>query len=297
MALKIGVVFGSTGGTKLYRTVRSFRKMEPDLPIHVVIDESSFTWKHNPASPSELLDAVQCPIKCVINKAHINGCLNSCIDWVGELGYDYACLFHDDLVFSPLPEHAGSISKWLDNEELILKSSGIRLSHFETFTNDIDSRRPSEEWDKEDLESEELWQFLKGYTCIDGTEIRPPNKSFWFKYEGPDKVRKWNRLGPTGQIVPVQTWRDVGRFDEKEGIFYDQEYPSECYFRKLPPVWSVPNFPYIHLHNQSMNPWGDPAPGPWSDCMKAYGLRFKARFDKPEPWAAFWGDDWEEKWA
>jgi hypothetical protein len=290
----VGIVFASTGGNKMVRTLRSFQKMEPDTPVHIVFDVSSHSWqidKNNP--PKEWFE--QQPgvevIYLVQNNAHINGALNAGIGWMEHLGFKYAALFHDDLVFSPLAEHQRSISNWWRCTEPLLRiSSGFRFTHFETFVPEEDSRRKPEDWDKEDLESEELWQYLKGHSMVDGREIRPPGRSFWFKYEGPDVVRKWNRLGPTGQVVPIKTWRWVGRFDEKEGIFYDGEYPSECFRRGLPPVYAVTNFPYIHLHNQTMNPWRDPAPGVWGDTMAAYVKRFGA------DWAGFWKDDWEAKW-
>lgn len=297
--MNIGVVFASTGGNKVVRTVRSFQRMEPGLTCHIVMDMDSNTYKltNQIESSNWLLNNPGVRLRAVHNKAHINGALNQALRWMAQEGYEYACLFHDDLVFSHLPIHRGSLSAWFSSAFITRNSSGLRFSHFETFVPDLDSRRHADEWDKEDLESDELWKFLSTFTRIDGTEIRPPGRSFWFKYEGPDINRKWNRLGPTGQIVPIKTWKEVGEFDEKDGIFYDQEYPSECYRRGLPPVYSVTNFPYIHLHNQSMNPWGDPAPGLWGDTMKAFGKRFERRYDKPDPWAAFWGDDWERLWV
>jgi len=300
--MKVGFAIGSTGGNKLGRTVRTLSQMEPEYPIHVVLDVASKTWKNSGLSPS--LDWLEYDKKTTVlvrpfeNSAHINGTLNECMRWLQELGYTHVCLFHDDLVFSPLPEHVGSISKWFDSFLLDpSKSSGIKFSQFETFVPDEDSRRHPDEWDKEDLRSPELWKFLKcHYSQIDGSPVCPPEKSFWFKYEGSDKVRKWNRLGPAGQVVPIETWEKVGGFDETEGIFYDGEYPSECFRRGLPPIWAVTNFPFIHLHNQSMNPWFDPAPGLFGDTMKAYAKRFPGNHNKPDAWAAFWGDTWEEEW-
>lgn len=287
----VGVVFASTGGNKMVRTLRSFRKMEPSLEIHIVFDISCQTWKASDGGErKEFENQPGVYTKYCTNHAHINGNLNNGMRWMQELGYSHAALFHDDLVFSPLPEHRGSISQWF-RPEVIQYNSGIRFSHFETFVPDLDSRRHANEWDRENLENDELWEFLKGYTMIDGTDVRPPLRSFWFKYEGPDKIRKWNRLGPTGQIVPIDTWSQLGEFDEKDGIFYDGEYPSECFYRGLPPVYAVTNFPYIHLHNQTMNPWGDPAPGLFGDTMKAYSKRYNC-----DGWAGFWGGDWEQKW-
>jgi len=283
--MSIGTVFATTGGSKLARCLRSFARMEPDVQPHVVLDTSSNTWKRN-----QRLDVPpNTPVRHIVNSAHINGVLNAALEWMKELGHTHAALFHDDLIFSPLPEHRYSLSEWFTHP-LVQTSSGLRYSHFETFVPEVDSRRASEVWEYEDLESPELWTFLKTFTMCDGVDCRPPGRSFWFKYEGPDKVRKWNRLGPTGQIVPLATWEQVGKFDEVEGIFYDGEYPSECFKRKLPPVYAVTNFPYIHLHNQSMNPWGDPAPNGFGNTGAAYERRYHA------DWPGFWGGDWEEKW-
>jgi hypothetical protein len=290
--MSIGVVFATTGGPKIERCLRSFARIESDLhaQAHVVLDATSNTWLRHPR-----MDVGTIPVRSVSNGAHINGILNHALHWMKELGHSHALMFHDDLIFSPLPQHQGSISKWLDIPQ-VLSGSGISFGHFETFTQE--GRRPSEIWDYEDLEGTRLWNYLASLTepIEGGVDLRPPGVSYWFRSEGADKVRKWNRLGPTGQIVPISTWESVGRFDETAGIFYDQEYPSECFRRKLPPIWAVPNFPWIHLHNQSMNPWGDPAPNAFSNTGAAYEKRFGARDNRAEGWAGFWGSNWEEEW-
>ena len=288
--MKIGTVFASTGGNKLARSIRSFHRMEPQLNLHVVFDVGSNSWQQRNHGTTQWVEARHY-VKTryfPANRAHINGTLNEGMRWMAELGFDHVLLLHDDLIFSPLWRHRHALSKWFDKAPV---GTGMRFAHLETFVPDTDRRRRSEDWDREDLEGKSLWRFLTKYNKFhDGWELRPPGASFWFKYEGPDKVRKWNRLGPTAQLVPVKSWAEVGGFDEHDGIFYDQHYPSECFKRKMAPVWAVPNFPHIHLHNQSMNPWGDPAPGPWGDSMLAFEKRYGAN------WAGFWKDDWEEKW-
>jgi hypothetical protein len=293
MTIRTGVVIASTGGTKLTRTLRSLRRMEPDLAPHVVLDVSSNTWRQDPHCniPNDV------PLLRIENRAHINGTLNAAMAWMATQGFSHAALFHDDLVFSPLPQHRGSLSRWFDIPQ-VASGSGISFGHFETFTGDTDGRRSPAQWDLESLEDDALWRFLAALPDPPpgGVDFYPPDRTFWFRAEGADKVRKWNRLGPTGCIVPVATWEALGRFDEHDGIFYDQEYPSECFRRKLPPIYAVPNFPYIHLHNQSMNPWGDPASGLFGNTGAAYERRFGARDNRACGWAGFWGDNWEAEW-
>jgi len=144
------------------------------------------------------------------------------------------------------------------------------------------------------MEDPALWEYLKeAYSTVafDGQDINPPGRSFWFRYEGPRGICKWNRLGPTGQVFPIATWEKLGRFDEVDGIFYDSEYPTECFLKKLPPVYAVTNFPFIHLHNQSVNPWADPARGVWGDTEGAFKKRYGGT--REEIWWGAWPDRWE----
>ena len=291
---KVGVVIASTGGNKLLRCVRSLRKMEPKIEIYIQLDQSTVTY-HMLATPMEALRNIPDTrfMELGVNKGYVNGGLNKAIEWVKNMEYDYACLFQDDLIFSPLEEHRHSISQYFEHP-LLAQSSGLRFSHFETLTPTVDMRRSPQEWDREDMESPELWQYLKqAYATVafDGQDICPPGRSFWFRYEGPNKIAKWNRLGPTGQIIPIATWEQVGRFNEHDGIFYDSEYPTECFLRKLPPVYAVTNFPFIHLHNQSVNPWADPARGVWGDTEGAFKKRYGGT--REEIWWGAWTERWE----
>ncbi len=289
---KVGLVIASTGGNKLLRCVRSLRRMEPDLIIHAMLDRSSITYQMLP-TPVDALTAIDhVHLKYIApHQGFVNGGLNRAIEWMQDSGYDYACLLQDDLVFSPLPAHQHSLSEWFDNP-LLAQSSGLRFNHFETLTPTVDLRRAPHEWDREDLEDTDLWTYLaEQYPgARDGQDICPPGRSFWFRYEGPDRTRKWNRLGPTGQVVPIATWQSLGRFNETDGIFYDSEYPTECFLRHLPPVYAVMNFPFIHLHNQSVNPWADPARGVWGDTEGAFRKRYGGSREQ------VWKGDWEEKW-
>ena len=291
---KVGVVIASTGGQKLLRCVRSLRRMEPDLDIHCILDTTTVTYRMLATPVQEILNQQKVRVAYVSNnKGFVNGGLNLAIQWMQELGFDYACLFQDDLIFSPLPEHVGSISQWFQHP-LLAQSSGLRFSHFETLTDNVDMRRAPHEWDREDMEGEDLWRYLQeAYATVafDGQDIRPPGRSFWFRYEGPRQTCKWNRLGPTGQIVPIATWESLGRFNETDGIFYDSEYPTECFLRRLPPVYAVTNFPFIHLHNQSVNPWADPARGVWGDTEGAFKKRYGGT--REEIWWGAWPERWE----
>jgi hypothetical protein len=140
-----------------------------------------------------------------------------------------------------------------------------------------------------DLESESLWKQLSNFSRENAYRIQPEQADWFCHYEGCDKVRKWNRLGPTGQVVPIATWLQVGKFDEVDYVHYDQDYTIKCFRMGLTPNYAVPNVPWLHLHNQSMNPWFDPAPGEWGR-REAMIRKFGA------DWPGIWGDDWEEKW-
>lgn len=291
---KVGVVIASTGGNKLLRCVRSLRRMEPDLDIFVQVDQSTVTYRML-GTPFDELQKTPAVYTYFVkdNEGYVNGGLNKAIELMQRTSHDYACLFQDDLIFSPLPEHRHSISQWFDHP-LLTQSSGLRFSHFEALTPTVDLRRSPLEWDREDMEGEDLWRFLaEQYVTVafDGQDINPPGRSFWFRYEGPRRIEKWNRLGPTGQIIPIATWEQVGRFNEHDGIFYDSEYPTECFLRHLPPVYAVTNFPFIHLHNQSVNPWADPARGVWSDTEGAFKKRYGGT--REEIWWGAWPERWE----
>jgi hypothetical protein len=293
---KVGIAFASTGGYKTVRAIETFRKMEPDFSVHVVIDVSSRSWRERGKQFDGQIHRSADYVKYVENHAHINGTLNRAVEWLRDLECSHACLFQDDIVFSPFELHVGSMSRWFTDE--LLSKSGITFPHFECYkidNSDPYARRHPSEWDQLDLTSDILWQQLMTFQR-NGSPIYPRDADWYCKYEGPDKLRKWNRLGPTGSVIPIATWELLGGFDEREGLFYDQEYASECFRRKLPPIYAVPAIPWLHLHNQSMNPWFDAAPGPWSDTMSAYAKRFGTRDATRDPWAGFWLDTWEEEW-
>ena len=43
--MNTGVVFATTGGSTIIRSVRSFNLSHPDIDVHVIIDRSSNAWK------------------------------------------------------------------------------------------------------------------------------------------------------------------------------------------------------------------------------------------------------------
>ena len=289
--MNVGVVFASTGGNKIVRAVRSFQRMEPGLPVQVNIAINTNTYRHLNRHHELQLLGLGVKVCHVQPQGFVNGGMNAAVASMQRLGCDYACVLHDDLVFSHLPEHRHAISKWFDSEYLE-KSSGLSFSHFEALVPDpgADLRRHPQDWDKEDLESDELWRFLSTVQIAQNVDICPPGASYFFRYEGPDVVRMWNRLGPTCLIVPISTWERLDRFSETNGIYYDDEYATECFLRGLPPIYAVTNFPFIHLHNQSVNPWTDPAQGPWGDTVGSYIRRYGTNK------VGVWKDDWEERW-
>lgn len=289
--MKTAIAFASTGGQKMVRALRSLRRTEPELPVHIILDISSKTWKENSnPSPEYFEQQPNVKLKCVHNVAYINGALNAGMRWIAELGYDYGCLFHDDVIFSPLLAHQGHLSEWfkrLESEAELRKCSALTLSYMQAFVpNDVWKRSPME-WDAMDLESESLWQTLCPLGKPAGTytelghayEIHLPE--FFVQYHGVKEMCRGYRLGPPGQIVPVTTWDAIGGFDETEGIFYDIQYPAECAARDLPSVQTIPNIPHLHLHNQSIG-FADPAFGVWADTMAAFTRRYGE-------YGAFWG--------
>jgi aryl-phospho-beta-D-glucosidase BglC (GH1 family) len=62
--------------------------------------------------------------------------------------------------------------------------------------------------------------------------------------------------GPTGQIIPIATWGQIGRFDE-EGILR-QRYPQNVSW-KLPPVYANEFSVYSSAQSGPVNPWADHA--------------------------------------
>jgi hypothetical protein len=287
----VGILFATTGGYKAIRAIDSFKKMEPELEVHAIVDISSNYWKQQGHTlTATLRDAVDGNLLLRENSAHINGILNQGIELLADAGYPYVCVFHDDLVFSPFNGHKSSVSKWFTPE--LLSKSAITFCHLECFkisqTEQWARRHPSE-WDKLDLTSSSLWQQLMQFKRGNAAPIYPRDADWYCHYEGCDLVRKWNRLGPTGFVIPVKTWEQVGRFDEIDCVHYDQDYTIKCFRAGLPPNYAVPNVPWLHLHNQSMNPWYDPAPGDWGRT-EAMVRKFGGN------WEQIWGNDWEERW-
>jgi hypothetical protein len=295
--MKIGVVFIATGGPKVMRAVRSLRHMEPDIPIHVLMDMTTNTYFRNQSNPS-LDDLRTLPNVKVLglreNSAMVNGAFNAGVAWMEELGFDRACCLHDDLIFPSLLETQGYLSNWfhlLETEADFREASGIAFGHFEALVfwpgnikhQSGNWHRAPAEWDTMDLESEEVWKRL----CVDGVpehEVDFPSMNFFTLYEGLrgyDRCRYLTRLGPTGFIIPIHTWRAIGGFDEQFGIFYDIVYPSECAVRGLNPIIVAPNSPFLHLHNQT-TAFGDPVRGVWGDTLGAFKVKYGMDID------AFW---------
>lgn len=284
----IGVCFVGTGGNKMVRALRSFRRSEPSLPVHIVFDTSTNSWARNsqvyPASLFENESNVL--VRCIANSAYVNGAYNQAMRWLNELGYTHACMFHDDTIFSPLPEHVGHISEWLkrvDTDPELQSASGITLGFMEAL---VPSNQPGvwerspELWDQIDLESESLWRIL----CPDGKSAMyfgspgsdhgvHPASDWFVKYFVTDKTCIIARLGPAGYIIPISVWKQFGEFDESSGIFYDMEYPVLCAKHGLPPVKAVSNIPFIHLHNQS-TAFGDPAVGLWGHDLQSFVAKY-----------------------
>lgn len=290
---KIGIVFASSGGYKLMRTVRSFRRAEPDMPIHIVIDVNSKTFKENPEIPTEWLAERNALVRLFPNTAYINGVLNEGMRWMESLGYEYGCLFHDDIIFSPLLAHIGHVKDWfyrLTTDKNLQRASALTFSVMQAFV-PVVWKRSHEDWDKMNLETEKLWNTLcplgrpAGY-YIGMVPQEITLEDFYVQFIGVKHARPHKRLGPTGQIVPIKIWNEIGGFDEKDGIFYDLHYPAECEKRGLPPIMIIPNIPHLHLHNQTIG-FADPAVGLWSDTAGAFERRYGAspeRFWEERGW-------------
>jgi hypothetical protein len=281
--VKIGVVFVSTGGNKMTRALRSFRRTEPDVPVHIAFATSSRVWESNsaqvPVSTFESQPNVL--VRLIHSTAWINGCFNLAISWMRELGYDSACIFHDDIIFSPLPSHLHHITGWFDRierEPELQESSGLTLSFMEALVPSPIAghwHRSPEEWNAIDLESEPLWNQLcpNGRSALyfgsEGSEIGVQLSDWFVKYFVTERIVPMSRLGPSGKIIPISIWEEIGGYGETEGIFYDMEYPVICALRGLPPVKVIPNIPHIHLHNQTTG-YGDPAEGLWGNDLGSF---------------------------
>lgn len=279
MPNSVGVVFASTGGHKIVRAIRSLRRIEPDIPIHVVLDVASNTWRSNLNPPVAWFESQpNVRVRCFANNSYINGNLNEGMKWMREIGYEYACLLHDDIIFSPLEIHHGSLSETF-NYPLLKESSGLSFGLFQAFVDKQVWRREPAEWDKMDLESVGFWQQLfpggrpADYYKKGGRVYELHFPEFFVQHLGVEKAYTWTRLGPTGMIVPVDKWEAIGGFDETRGIFYDSEYPAVCAEKGWPRVFLVPNIPHLHLHNQSIG-YADLATGIWNDTEKAFLDRF-----------------------
>lgn len=277
--MSVGVVFVSTGGTKMVRALRSFRRMEPSLPIHIALATSSKVWPANRAQVPEGYFERQPNVKTLytFTTGWINGCFNEAIRWMQQLGHSHVCCLHDDTIFSPLPENVGDISHWLDYA-LGSPAAGITLSAMEALVRtgnpSIWERSPAE-WDVRDLESDSTWRILLPggtspiYFGSPGSEEGTTVTDWFVKYFVTERIISIARLGPSGFVIPIHIWEEIGGFGEHDGIFYDMEYPIQTARLGYPPVLAVPNIPYIHLHNQS-TAFGDPATGIWGHDLQSF---------------------------
>ena len=267
------------------RALRSFRRTEPTLPVHVAIATSSKVWPGNNTSVPSAYFESQPNVKVLhtYSTGWINGCFNEAIRWMGELGYTHACCIHDDTVFSPLAENVGDLSKWLDYA-VDSDASGITLSSLEALVHTgkagIWERSPAE-WDRTDLESEAVWRKMcpNGVSAMyfgsPGSDDGVTLTDWFVKYFVTDRIISIARLGPVGFVVPIHVWERIGGFGESDGIFYDMEYPVHTAMLGLPPVLAVPNAPILHLHNQS-TAYGDPAVGIWGHDLQSFIHKYGA---------------------
>lgn len=287
--MSVGVCFVSTGGNKMARALRSFRVNEPDLPVHITFATSSKVWPKNHASLDSgfFNDQPNVKVLHVYSTGWINGCFNEAAKWMQQLGYSHACLLHDDTVFSPLPENRHHLSKWiyeLDANSQLAAASALTLSSMEALVHTgitgIWERSP-EQWDATDLESESVWRkLLPGgvsamYFGSPGSDDGVTVSDWFVKYFVTERVISIARLGPAGFIIPLSLWERTGGFGERDGIFYDMEYPILTAQLGLPPVLAVPNVPFIHLHNQS-TAFGDPAVGIWGHDLQSFIHKYGA---------------------
>jgi hypothetical protein len=277
--MPVGVVFISTGGGKMARALRSFRRMEPTLPVHIVFDTSCNSWMRNREEISPDWFAAQLNVKVlhIYSTGWINGSFNEAIRWMQQLGHSHACCLHDDTVFSSLPENSGDISKWLAYAESS-PAVGITLSAMEALVRTgipgIWERSPAE-WDQRDLESESVWRTLLPngespmYFGSPGSDDGISLGDWFVKYFVPKQIEPISRLGAPGFIIPIDIWERIGGFGEHDGIFYDMEYPVQTAMLGLPPILVAPNAPFLHLHNQS-TAFGDPAVGIWGHDLASF---------------------------
>jgi hypothetical protein len=291
--MNVGVVFASTGGEKMARALRTFRKAEPDLTVHITMDMSTNTWKGYGQNPPMEWFVQQPNVKVlpITNTGYVNGGLNKAVRWIKDLGFTHCCLMQDDLVFSTLPENRYHISVWFEemfHNPQLQSACGLTFSCMEALVpSKIEGhwQRDPQDWDRMDLESEKFWQILLpggkpvGYfgdaTTPIGETHFPDDPSWFVHYYGTDRVGRFSRLGPSGQILPIANFDLVGGFDETYGIFYDLEFPIACALKGLDPILILPNVPYLHLHNQSQI--ADPAIGLWENTLAS----FERKYGKP----------------
>jgi len=285
--VSVGVAFASTGGFKIIRAVRSFHLQEPSLPVHVVIDASSNTWKSE-RFRTPLVDYSYVQSREVDNYSHINGTLNHAVRWMGELGYTHAALFHDDLIFSPLARNRNYLTSWINRlaaSQDLRSASALSFGELEAFVKNPGTVRgqpghwdaPPSMWDAMDLESPSFWESL---IALDGTPLRTADfPVFFVDYcpAGEGLFDRRLRMGPTGQIVNIAAWEAVGGFDEAYGLHYDTDFPFACITHSLPPVLYIPGAPHLHLHNQSMG-YADPALGLWGHFEDAFERKYHKVF-------------------
>lgn len=261
------------------RALRSLRRMEPALPIHIALATSSKVWERNKAAvPTDyFLAQPNVHVLHTFSTGWINGCFNEAIRWMQQLGHSHVCCLHDDTIFSPLPENSGDLSKWLDFAESS-PAAGITLSSMEALVHTgregIWERSP-EEWDQRDLESESVWRTMcpNGQSAMyfgsPGSDHGVSLGDWFVKYFVTERIISIARLGPVGFIIPIPVWESICGFGERDGIFYDMEYPVQTARLGLSPVIAVPNTPILHLHNQS-TAFGDPAVGIWGHDLQSF---------------------------
>src|SRR4030095_2714560 len=137
--------------------------MDPDLPVHVQVDLDTNAWKQSTVSVEEI--AAQCKgFRTIYSKGvHVNGAMNSAMQWMRDLGYTGACIFHDDIVFSPLFENRNYFSRSFEYLGRF-DASGFSYGHMEAHVGSFGGSRSPLGWDAVDTESEEVWRIL----CPDG---------------------------------------------------------------------------------------------------------------------------------
>lgn len=285
----VGVAFISTGGTKMMRALRSLRRMEPSLPVHIVFDTSAKAWGRNNAEVpyNHFESQPNVHVRHVHSTGWINGTFNAGVGWMRELGFSRACLIHDDTVFSPLADNHGDLSNWIakaESDPTLSAASGLSLSSMEALVNTgregIWERSP-DEWDRTDIESDAVWRtMLPGgvsamYFGSPGSDDGVSLGNWFVKYFVTERIISMARLGPAGFIVPIAAWEASGGFGERDGIFYDMEYPILTARLGLPPVLAIPNAPFLHLHNQS-TAFGDPAVGIWGHDLQSFIEKYGA---------------------